>query len=126
MTITREDRTGRMSGIVGFGDLIWLSGQTAEDRNADVREQVMSVLSKIDDKLERSGSDKHHILSATIWLKDISDFDAMNEVWDKWVSDESAPARATVEARLADPRLLVEIGIVAARADSRAGETAWL
>lgn len=114
--IERMDRTPRMSGIVKMNGLIWLSGQTANDRTGDIAAQTADVLQKIEEKLNRAGSDKEHILSATIWLSDIGLFDAMNGVWDAWVSKANPPARATVEARLAHPDILVEIGITAASA----------
>ena len=60
------------------------------------------------------GSDKSKILMATIYLKDISYFDEMNEVWDNWVEAGHAPARACVEAALAEKELLVEIVVTAA------------
>lgn len=109
--------TPRISRIVKYGDLIFLAGVTAPEPDPDPRLQVEQVLARIDDFLAQAGSDKHHILSATVWLSDVRYADAMNAAWDGWVSKESPPARATVEARLVDPRLLVEIGIIAAPAD---------
>ena len=54
------------------------------------------------------------MLQATIWLADMADFDAMNEVWDAWVPQGTAPARACGEAKLADADLRVEIIVTAA------------
>ena len=65
--------------------------------------------------LAEAGSDKSKILSVNIWLSDIRTFDEMNAVWDKWVSKDNKPARATVESRLAGPQYLVEIMCVAAK-----------
>jgi enamine deaminase RidA (YjgF/YER057c/UK114 family) len=73
------------------------------------------VLQNIDALLGDVGSDKSKILSAQIWLANIGHFAEMNQVWDAWVPDGSAPARACIEARLGSPDWLVEIGIVAAR-----------
>ena len=70
---------------------------------------------EIDALLAKGGSDKNRILTATIWLADIADFAAMNAVWDAWVVPGQAPARATVQARLNDPKMKVEIMVVAAR-----------
>ena len=114
--IERIDITPRMSRIVSFGDLVFLSGQTADSTLTNIADQTRDVLAKIEEKLAKAGSDKHHILSATIWLSDIRYFEGMNAVWDAWVSKEHPPARATVEARLANPALQIEIGIVAAKA----------
>jgi enamine deaminase RidA (YjgF/YER057c/UK114 family) len=106
----------RISRVVKYGQLVFLSGVTAPDPSPDVRTQVRQVLERIDGFLAQGGSDKHHILSATVWLADIRHIGLMNEVWDEWVSKASPPARATVEARLATPQLQIEIGIVAAPA----------
>ena len=73
------------------------------------------MLAEIDDLLARCGSDRAHILSATIWLADMSDFAEMNKVWDAWVAPGAAPARATGEAKLAAPDYRVEIIVIAAR-----------
>lgn len=114
--IERMENTGRMSRIVTYGDMVYLSGLTGNPDHTDVGTQTQDVLDAIDEKLAKAGSDKHHILQATIWISDMRFFEDMNAVWDAWVSKENAPARATVEARLARPSLLVEIGIVATKA----------
>ena len=72
------------------------------------------ALAEIDSLLAKGGSDKTKILSAVIWLSDIADFAAMNKVWDAWVVPGQTPARATVQARLNDPNMKVEIMVVAA------------
>lgn len=115
MSIERMDTGKRMSQIVAHGDTIYLAGQVAGNRTASVGEQTQDTLDQIDALLARAGSDKSKILSATIYLPNIADFAAMNEVWDAWVAPDHAPARACVEARLAAPDLRVEISIVAAR-----------
>lgn len=117
MNITRHDTGPRMSQIVTCGDFVFLAGQVAVDApGASIAAQTTNVLQRIDALLARAGSGRDRILSATIWLADISTFDEMNAVWDAWVPAGAAPARATVEARLAEPRYGVEIGIIAARA----------
>ncbi len=115
MSITRHHTGQRMSQIVIHGDTIYLAGQVAADPAADVQEQTRQVLQKIDDLLAEAGSDKTRILSAQVWLASIGHFAQMNEIWDAWVPQGHAPARACIEARLATPDLLVEIGIIAAR-----------
>ncbi len=112
--IERLVQTSRISRIVKYGDLIFLAGVTAPEPDPDPQRQVHQVLSRIDDFLAQAGSDKEHILSATVWLADARHADAMNAAWDEWVSKNNPPARATVEARLVTPQLLVEIGIIAA------------
>ena len=113
MSIQRYEGNGRMSKAVVFNNTIYLCGQTCGE--GDIKEQTAGVLAKIEDLLNQYGSDKKHILSATIYLKDIdADFKDMNSVWDAWVEKGFAPARACVEAKMAREALLVEISIVAA------------
>ncbi|MDX1522126.1 MAG: RidA family protein [Anaerolineae bacterium] len=114
MTINRLETGQRMSQIVIHNDTIYLAGQVAKSADGDVQEQTRTTLEKIETLLSKAGSDPNHILSAIIYLRDIKDFAAMNEVWDAWVPAGQAPARACVEARLARPDLLVEISVVAA------------
>ena len=115
MSIVRYHTRQRMSQIVVHGDTIYLAGQVASDPAADVQTQTRQVLQKIDDLLAEAGSDKTRILSAQVWLASIGHFAQMNEIWDAWVPEGHAPARACIEARLATPDLLVEIGVIAAR-----------
>lgn len=112
--ITRLDPGARMSEAVIHGDTIYLAGQVGEPGD-DVVAQTKTALTEIDALLARVGSDKSKILMAVIWLADIADFAAMNSVWDAWVDRANPPARATSEARLADPGYKVEIVITAAR-----------
>lgn len=114
MSIARSQTNSRMSQLVIHNETVYLSGQVANDRTADISVQTQQVLDKIDALLDEANSDKSRILSAQIWLANIGHFSAMNEVWDAWVPDGNAPARACIEARLAAPDLLVEIGITAA------------
>lgn len=115
MAITRTHTSARASHIVANNGVIYLSGQVAEDPDADVQEQTRSTLSRIDALLTEAGSDKEHLLSATIYLRDIDNhFALMNEVWNEWVPEGHAPARACVEAHMARSALLVEICVIAA------------
>ncbi len=114
MSITRMETTGRMSRIVIHNNTVFLCGQVADNREEGIVHQTKTMLAKVDTLLDQAGSGREHILSATIYLRDIKDFDQMNSVWDLWVPKGQAPARACVEARLADPSLLVEISVVAA------------
>ncbi|MDJ1157229.1 RidA family protein [Chelatococcus sp. SYSU_G07232] len=105
----------RMSEAVAYGNLVFLSGEVAEDTTQDAAGQTRQILASIDETLKKAGTDKTKILKANIWLADIKDFAAMNSVWDAWVPQGHTPARATVEAKLAAPQYLVEIMVVAAR-----------
>lgn len=115
MSITRIDTTPRMSRIVEHNSTIYLCGQTAKDATKNIKEQTVTTLEKVEELLKKAGSDKRHILSATIYVRDMKDFSAMNEVWDDWVEEGHQPARACVEARMARPELLVEISVIAAK-----------
>jgi len=115
MTITRHQTNSRMSKIVIHNETIYLSGQVAKDRDSDIATQTQQVLDKIEALLIEAGSNKNKILSAQIWLSNIANFSAMNEVWDQWIDQGNQPARATIEARLASSELLVEVGIIAAQ-----------
>lgn len=97
-----------------MGDLVFLTGQVAEEPAPSVREQTVQVLAQIDALLEEAGSARSRLLMVNIWLADIDKFDEMNAAWDAWVPQDAQPARATVEARLAGPEYLVEIAVIAA------------
>jgi enamine deaminase RidA (YjgF/YER057c/UK114 family) len=115
MTIERFKVGPRMSQAVVHGNTVYIAGQVADDPSADVAGQTSQILAKIDRLLEDAGTDKSRLLSANVWLSDISTFDQMNGVWDEWVTPGSPPARACVEGKLARPQLKVEIMVVAAR-----------
>ena len=115
MSIKRMDTTPRMSKIVMHNDTIYLAGQTAKDATKDIKEQTTTTLEKVEELLHKAGSDKEYILSATIYVRDMKDFAAMNEVWDAWVVEGFQPARACVEAHMARPEVLVEISVIAAK-----------
>jgi enamine deaminase RidA (YjgF/YER057c/UK114 family) len=115
MAISRIDPGPRLAEAVVHDDRVYLSGMIPEDTSLDIAGQVSQALAEIDALLARAGTDKTKILSAVIWLKDIGDFAAMNAVWDAWVVPGRTPARATVQARLNDPDMKVEIMVVAAR-----------
>ena len=115
MDITRMGTKQRMSRIVINGDTIYLCGQVTKDRTLDIKGQTATMLEKVNELLLEAGSDKEHILSATVYLKDVSQFSEMNEVWDAWVPEGHAPARACVQASLASPEILVEVSVIAAR-----------
>ncbi len=114
MAIERQEIKQRMSRIVKHNSTIYLCGQVAADASKGIREQTETMLAKVDALLEQAGSDREHMLSATIYIKDMALFSEMNAVWDAWVPEGYAPARACVEASMARPELLVEISVIAA------------
>jgi enamine deaminase RidA (YjgF/YER057c/UK114 family) len=116
MSIERIGVGPRMSAAVIHGHTIYLAGQVANAAaGKSVGEQTTEILGIIDGLLEKAGSDKKRLLSTTIYLADISTFAEMNVAWEAWVAPGHAPARATVEAKLAAPQFTVEIVVVAAK-----------
>jgi enamine deaminase RidA (YjgF/YER057c/UK114 family) len=115
MSITRHDPTAILSNAVVHGNTAYLAGVVAKNLDADVKAQTKEILAEIDRLLAKCGSDKSKVLSATIWVTDIRNRAPMNEAWTAWVDKGNLPARACVEAKLADPKALVEIMVVAAR-----------
>ena len=114
MNIERLETKQRMSRIVKHNGVIYLCGQVCADATKDITHQTQTMLDKVDSLLMQAGSDRKHMLSATIYLKTMDDFAKMNEVWDNWVPEGFAPARACVTADMARDALLVEISVVAA------------
>ena len=113
MSIERIETKQRMSRIVKHNGIIYLCGQVCLDASQGITEQTITMLDKVDELLIKSGSDRQHILSATIYIKDMALFAEMNAVWDAWVPEGHAPARACVEASMAREELLVEISVIA-------------
>ncbi|MEI6859878.1 MAG: RidA family protein [Shewanella sp.] len=114
MAIERLETGSRMSRIVKHNGTIYLCGQVCKDASEGITKQTSSMLEKVDALLELAGSDSKHVLSATIYIKDMQYFTEMNAVWDAWIPEGYAPARACVEAKMARDVLLVEISVVAA------------
>jgi enamine deaminase RidA (YjgF/YER057c/UK114 family) len=115
MAIERKKVGPRLSQAVVHGDTVYLAGVVADHPIPDAAAQTGQILDQIDKLLAECGSDKSKLLMATIWLADVRYYDEMNSVWDKWVVAGQTPARACVEAKLAHPKYLVEIRVVAAR-----------
>ena len=115
MSIQRHDQTAILSQAVQYGDTVYLAGVVAKNVDQDIKGQTKAVLDDIDRLLAKCGSSKSKVLSAQIWVTDIRNRAPMNEVWTAWVDPKNLPARACVEAKLADPRALVEIMVIAAK-----------
>jgi enamine deaminase RidA (YjgF/YER057c/UK114 family) len=112
--IERFDVGPRLSEMVVHQGIAYLAGQVPDTEDADITTQTREVLASIDALLARAGSDRTKILRAEIFLADLADFAGMNAVWDAWVPPGHAPARATVQAKLARPGWRVEIVVTAA------------
>jgi enamine deaminase RidA (YjgF/YER057c/UK114 family) len=115
MSITRHEPSSILSDAVEYGNTVYLAGIVAEDLNKDVKGQTKEIVDEIDRLLAKCGSSKSKILQVQIWVTDIRNRAPMNEVWSAWIDPKNLPARACVEAKLADPRALVEIMLIAAK-----------
>lgn len=113
--IVRIDQNARRSRAVIHDNTVYLAGQVADDKSGDITTQTRQALAKVDDMLRQAGTDRSRLLSATIWLKTMDDFEGMNAVWDSWVVPGQAPTRCCGKVELADPSYRVEIIVVAAR-----------
>ena len=115
MSVQRQLTNERMSQLVVHNGTVYLAGQVGDNLTAGIEQQTRETLNNIERLLDLAGTDKTRLLSVTIYLKDINaDFAGMNAVWDKWLPKGVAPARATVEAKLCEPNILVELSVVAA------------
>ncbi len=112
--IKRMNTAKRMSQVVVHHHTVYLAGQVGTP-GASVEQQTRDILAKIEQLLDAAGTDKRHILQAVIWLKSMDDFAEMNAVWDAWVPEGHAPARACGSADLATPEYTVEITAIAAQ-----------
>lgn len=111
--IKRFQAGARMSQAVAAGGLLYVAGQVADARKAGIADQTRDVLAKIDALLAEAGTDRSKLIAVSVFLPNIADFHAMNEVYDAWIDKANPAARACVEARLADPDLRVEMTAVA-------------
>ncbi|KGD76744.1 hypothetical protein HA49_04465 [Tatumella morbirosei] len=113
-TTIKMHSNSRMSQVVIHNGTIYLSGKTARNEG-DIHQQTMEILQSIDNLLAEAQSSKSHLLSAQIWLKNMHDFDAMNEIWEAWLKDVIPPVRACTQSAFAKPHYLIEIQVVAAK-----------
>jgi len=114
MAIKRIQPGVRFSSGVVHGNTVYLAGITAENPVPSTKKQTEQILKKIDRLLKEAGSHKSKVLAANCWVTDIRNWAEMNEAWDAWIDKKNMPVRATVEAKLANPKLLVEIMVTAA------------
>jgi enamine deaminase RidA (YjgF/YER057c/UK114 family) len=114
MKIERVNSNEKMSQAVCYQGMVFLSGQVADDLTGDIGAQAREALEHVKQELEAAGTSIEKLLTTTVYLSDITLFDAMNQVWVEWFAGQPMPTRATVEARLADPCMLIEIVVTAA------------
>ncbi len=113
--IDRIETDPRRSRAVVYNGMVFIGGQTCDDRTQDIKGQTRQTLAKIEKFLAAAGTDKSRLISAQIWMADIErDIAGMNEVWDSWTAPNAAPTRATAQVKFASKNLLVEITVIAA------------
>ena len=115
MSIMRHESGPILSLAVENGNTVYLAGIVPKNLKNDIKGQTAEVLAEIDRLLAKTGTSKAKLLTATIWVTDIRNRAAMNEVWTAWTDPKNLPVRACVEAKLADPACLVEIMVTAAK-----------
>jgi enamine deaminase RidA (YjgF/YER057c/UK114 family) len=115
MSIVRHEPSKIFSKVVEANGFVFTAGIVADDISQDIKGQTKQILTEIDRLLKITGTDKTKVVSASIWVTDIRSRDAMNESWNAWTGGQNLPGRACVEAKLADPRMLVEIAVIAVK-----------
>lgn len=110
----RLHQNARRSRAIIVNQMVYMSGQYADNTDVDIKGQTEQILHKIDVLLKEAGTDRSKLVQATIWLKTMDDYDGFNAVWDQWVVPGHTPTRACGEVRMADDDMLVEILAVAA------------
>lgn len=113
--INRHETSPIYSKVTEANGWVFTAGIVPADLTRDIKGQTGEVLAEIDRLLALCGTSKAAVVSATIWLSDIRAREGMNESWTAWLGDTPAPVRACVEAKLVDPRMLVEIAVIAAK-----------
>ena len=112
--IRRSGGNGRRSSCVAYGGLLYVSGITTVDLELDTKEQAKDIFTQLDRLLSLYGTDKRHVLSATVYLQTMDDYGDFNAAWDEWVDDSNEPTRSVVGAALPLPGYRVKVGLVAA------------
>lgn len=107
--IERIDVSSRASKLIIVGDRVETCGLVANERKAPITDQTRDVLAQLDQLLEKAKVKRDGLVRVQIWLADMKDFEAMNQVYDAWVDGKEKPARACVGAQLASSDYLIEI-----------------
>lgn len=115
MSITRHEPSQILSNVVEANGFVFTAGVVAQDISQDATGQARQILAELDRLLALCGADKSKVVSSTIWVSDIRHRDGVNVAWKEWTGGTNLPVRACVEAALADPRMLVEIQMTAAK-----------
>jgi 2-iminobutanoate/2-iminopropanoate deaminase len=112
--IERHEPTPIMHRVVKHGDTLYLGGVAATDKSLGFADQALQTLERIEKLLQQYGSSKQQILTATVYLTDFANKEALNGVWLSFFDSDSLPTRATVGVAQLAPGTLVEIVVTAA------------
>ncbi len=112
--IQRIKSNHRAAQVVKHNNTMYLTGLVTSDVELDVKGQTQDILDRMVTILEENGSAKDKVLSVQIFVKSMSDFAAMNEVYDAFFAEDEKPTRSCLEANMARETLLVELVVIAA------------
>ena len=112
--IQRLKSNGIMSVVTIHHQTVYLSGQIPDSSDLDIRKQTLEVFAKIEELLVLANTDKSRLLSAQLFVKNLDDFQTVNQLWVEWLQGHGTPARATIQADLVNPDWLIEIAVIAA------------
>ena len=115
MSIERQELSGHLSKAVEHNGTVYIAGTTATNQSVGMKEQTQDILAKIDGLLAKCGTNKSKLLSATVYISDMAQKNAMNEAWLAWIDPKNPPTRACVAVELGTPKTLVEIVVTAAK-----------
>ena len=115
MSIVRHEISGHLSKAVEHNGVVYVAGTTAANKSAGMQEQTREVLATIDRLLDKAGTNKSNLLSATVYISDMAQKGAMNDAWLAWIDPKNPPTRACVAVELGSPTTLVEIVVTAAK-----------
>lgn len=113
-SIQKFDSNEVLSEVAVHNGVVYLAGQVPDDDSLDIQGQTRQVLANIDKALAQAGTDKQHLLSAQVFIKNLADFEGFNSEWKAWVAGTTPPVRATIQADLVNPNWLVEVMVIAA------------
>lgn len=114
MEIKRYDTNATMSRVTEVGGMLYFGGHVAS-KGETMTEQAEVLFARFDELFAQFGTDKNHMVMATIYMPDISMKPEFNLVWDKWIKEGCAPARVCIEAGLGETPYLMEISVIAVK-----------
>jgi len=113
MTIHRINPVARWSDVTIFNGVANFVEVPEDESATTIQSQTEAVLKQAEQTLAQFGSDRGSILTATIYITDFANVAGLNEVWDSWFPEGTAPSRACVKVELADPDWLLEVAFTA-------------